>query len=536
MIRIKQILLGNSKEAYVLSGFTDGLNIISSNENHVGKTIIMQAAMFALGFEPLFPASLHYTNYIYIVDIERNGQPISILRSKNIFVVKTGESVVPLESAADFDRFWSANVFELPLIAKDERERIAPICLFEQLCFLPQGKRNTSRTLGGYYNKLDFMDMVYSYKGITATTMDAENIEDSLQRKAVLQSRQKELSKQAKTLKEPGSALSTVSPTADREEKARVIKELDSIRDQIVNMKNRRNRMITRMKKNEGVLKELNSLNRELSTGSVVCLNCGSSKVGFQINDKDFIFDLTSPEIRTQILLSLKERIAGQSDEVAGLDSEIRVLQQNFNKLADSREITLEDIFAHRENYVSLEAIDSELTSIADELDHVNESIKFRRQLDSNIAAQQKALKASLLKTMNSVRNKLNPDDAAPDYTDLFTTESSPYSGSEATEFLMARIYALTRDLKHELPILVDSFRAEELSTGREENLLPLFLELENQVILTATLKNEEVGKYRNIEGVNNIDLSGYEPNKLLSASYVESFNAKVRKFGVKLI
>ena len=48
MIRIKQILLGNSREAYVLSGFTDGLNIISSNENHVGKTIIMQAAMLPL--------------------------------------------------------------------------------------------------------------------------------------------------------------------------------------------------------------------------------------------------------------------------------------------------------------------------------------------------------------------------------------------------------------------------------------------------------------------------------------------------------
>ena len=137
---------------------------------------------------------------------------------------------------------------------------------------------------------------------------------------------------------------------------------------------------------------------------------------------------------------------------------------------------------------------------------------------------------------MNSVRNTLNPDDAAPDYTDLFTTESSPYSGSEATEFLMARIYALTRDLKHELPILVDSFRAEELSTGREENLLPLFLELENQVILTATLKNEEVGKYQNVDEINNIDLSGYEPNKLLSPSYVEAFNAKVREFGIKLI
>ena len=57
MIRIKQIALGNDAEAYIQSGFTDGLNIISSGENHVGKTLIMQAMMFALGSEPMFPAS-----------------------------------------------------------------------------------------------------------------------------------------------------------------------------------------------------------------------------------------------------------------------------------------------------------------------------------------------------------------------------------------------------------------------------------------------------------------------------------------------
>lgn len=46
MIIIKQIAFGNSSEAYIQSGFTNGLNIISSSENHVGKTLIMQAMMY----------------------------------------------------------------------------------------------------------------------------------------------------------------------------------------------------------------------------------------------------------------------------------------------------------------------------------------------------------------------------------------------------------------------------------------------------------------------------------------------------------
>ena len=100
----------------------------------------------------------------------------------------------------------------------------------------------------------------------------------------------------------------------------------------------------------------------------------------------------------------------------------------------------------------------------------------------------------------------------------------------------MARIYALEKHLHHQLPILVDSFRAEELSTGREENLLPYFAGLDNQVILTATLKAQEAGKYHAKDGINDIDLTGYRPNKLLSATYCDAFEAIVDEFGIKLI
>ena len=65
MIIIKQIAFGNSSEAYIQSGFTNGLNIISSSENHVGKTLIMQAMMYALGSVPMFPASFPAEDYVF---------------------------------------------------------------------------------------------------------------------------------------------------------------------------------------------------------------------------------------------------------------------------------------------------------------------------------------------------------------------------------------------------------------------------------------------------------------------------------------
>ena len=536
MIHIKQIALGNSAEAYIQSGFTDGLNIISSGENHVGKTVIMQAIMFAMGSDPMFPASLHFQDYVFVVDMDLDGRAVSLLRNGNSFVVKDEGAITPLETVADFDSYWDAHLFSLPSIVKDGKERTAPVSLFEQIAFMPQAKRNTARIYGGYYNKTDFMEMVYSQAGLAGRSIDTKTIEEMKNRKRALQARRNELSKQAKQLKKPGTSLAAISSTSDREEKARVVAQLDEIKDEIVSLRNKRNSLLTRMKKNEGVLHELRSLNKEISSGALECLSCGSHDIGYRMEKADFVFDLTTSDMRSQILRSLQERIDGQRGDVANLDSDIRKLQSQFNSLADTREITLEDVFASRDGYVSLERVDAELTSIADELSDIEQAIQADKLTDSDIKAKRKNLKEEILATMNGVRRGLGADDNVPDYADLFTTEKGPYSGSEATEFLMARIYALEKHLHHQLPILVDSFRAEELSTGREERLLPYFAGLDNQVILTATLKEQETGKYHGQAGINDIDLTGYEPNKLLSIDYRDAFESIVDGFGIKLI
>lgn len=74
-----------------------------------------------------------------------------------------------------------------------------------------------------------------------------------------------------------------------------------------------------------------------------------------------------------------------------------------------------------------------------------------------------------------------------------------------------------------------------ELSTRREDLALPLYEELQNQVILSATLKGQEAGKYDERTDVHSIDFSGYAVNHLLSEDYVEQFMRKLESFNVKL-
>ena len=48
-MKILRVAVGNSKEAFIESRFTEGLNIISSDDNNKGKTIVIQSMMYALG-------------------------------------------------------------------------------------------------------------------------------------------------------------------------------------------------------------------------------------------------------------------------------------------------------------------------------------------------------------------------------------------------------------------------------------------------------------------------------------------------------
>ena len=45
---IRAVYIGNSEEAYINKEFKEGLNIISSDDNNKGKTIVIQAIMLFL--------------------------------------------------------------------------------------------------------------------------------------------------------------------------------------------------------------------------------------------------------------------------------------------------------------------------------------------------------------------------------------------------------------------------------------------------------------------------------------------------------
>ena len=57
------------------------------------------------------------------------------------------------------------------------------------------------------------------------------------------------------------------------------------------------------------------------------------------------------------------------------------------------------------------------------------------------------------------------------------------------------------------------------------------YKQLNNQVIFTTTLKDQEMGKYDNRDDINHIDYKDHAPSKMLSSDYCEHFKQLISEF-----
>ena len=185
-MRILKVGFGNRDEAYIEDRFLDGVNIIYSKENNKGKTLVMQAILYAIGNDSIFPSGFDTTNYYFFVEILLNNKVYKFLRKKNTIVI-IGENL-----------YRVCDIFTLPKILKDDKEHIVSPMLFYQLFFIGQDKRNSSNIFNnGQYNKKDFWNMLCTMNGYPLFDVD----EDERQINKEIESCRIEIKKEYKIFK-----------------------------------------------------------------------------------------------------------------------------------------------------------------------------------------------------------------------------------------------------------------------------------------------------------------------------------------------
>ena len=371
--------------------------------------------------------------------------------------------------------------------------------------------------------KADFYNMLYSMYGIDNSFDTNQSIEELKNRKSKLKIEKDSLLKKNKILKKNNIAVETLSFTNKKLALDEKLKEIEKSKGLITSLNSDINNTIKRKTKNELVLKELRSLNRTMKIGQISCMDCGSNHISYESAEAEFSFDISTTTMRSQIIKSIKEKIEIYREEIDRLSAEITVQQKKMNEL-----------LVAKINLNGTQDDDKRLSEIMKEIESIDGQVELISSKRKSNYEESKVVLELIVNEMN-LFNEYIDSSITNQYTDIFTSRHRTYSGSEGTQFHLARMYAFSKVLAHDYPIVVDSFRAEDLSTEREQRVLDKFSELKNQIIFTTTLKEEENLKYESIKGVRGIDYSNHQNYKILQQKYVSDLLEKLNLMSIQI-
>lgn len=537
-MKILKVAVGNSSEAFIENGFTDGLNIISSDDNNKGKTIVIQSMMYALGNEPAFPTSFEYQKYYYYIEFEEKGNFYKLCRSNAGFVLRQANSLFIFDNVAELKRYWNKHIFPLPSIIKNQVFRIVDPVLFVQLFFVGQDKKDTSNIAHhGFYNKQDFLEMLYSFAGYGIEQLSQEKIEDIKERISVLIDERKVLSKQHKILQSTKTPVTYLSAESDRLAFKEKVVNLEKVQAKIAEFRKQRNIATTQKNKWEFTINELRSLNRAISCGELRCMDCNSKNIILttgESRNKTYSFDVSTVEMRNEIIASIEEKINSYKEEIEMLSSEIEAEQKKLQTLMEDDNISLESIVSYKREIFSAANAEEKIKELDKEIMFLKNKLISNDKASKDLLIHREDMLKEILYKMNKLRHQIDPDGNI-EYKSLFTQRDEVYSGSEATIYHLVKLLSLKFVIGHNYPIVIDSFRAEDLSTNKEKIVLNIAKSINNQIIFTTTLKNEELGKYDACEGINHIDYISHTPSKILDSQYVNNFIELLTSLSIKL-
>lgn len=534
-MKIKKIAIGNTTEAFIEERITDGVNVIFSDDNNKGKTLVMQGMMYSMGNQPTFPKGFNSNDNFFYSMVEINNQRIEFLRRGTAIAVRVNNQNHYFDSITEFKYFLvESHIIDFPRIEKDKHSVIVDPTMFYEMFFIGQDKRNPSNLMKvGQNNKKDFISMLCSLNGyplVEAEELDREYKQKIQQTKADIKTNQKMLT----LLKKNPKIAGFVDKYGATEEFTKFSKKVDSLYNEIGSYKKARKLEYNRKAKLESLIHELNSLNREIEQGKVICAECGSDKIIYK--NRELTFDVSNAHVRKQILSSIRNQINQKQELIDEYSYQIQEIQKELQTLLKEEPVEKREVLLYAELIGNESDYDDKLNSLYEQLKELEEKAERTRNVDLESRQKCIAMKKDIVKRMNSLYKEVDPNGSSY-YDDIFTKRDETYSGSEEQEYYYSRVLALNDYFSHPYPLIIDCYRSGELSSKKEDTMIKNFITRNKQVILTSTLKTEEysANKYDQYKPkVNVVDYSVNQSNKLLQERYVEQMRDIVESFSVR--
>ena len=437
---IKKIAIGNEEEAFIESNFSKNLNIILSEDNNKGKTIVIQSILYAIGNKPIFPESFNYKDYYYYLEFENNSNIYTIVRKSDSYLLKFNKKIHTFEKMHELKKYWSENIFKLPVIYFNNEHIIVDMELFIQMFFVAQDSKDTSTIFNqGYYHKEDFKNMILSYSGDYSSEKAPHEIKYLKNKLDYLKNKKEDILKLVSFYKQISEPIEYLSTIKDKESFNNKIKEIEKIINLISKKRKQRSNLASRRALWNNTISELRSLNSSIQVGELRCLDCNSKNIVYKGTGKiNYSFDVSTPEMRNQIILSINEKILNISNEIEDCNLEIENLQIKLNDLMYDSDITIENVVAYKKEFYNCFEQEKSLINIEHQLTELNNEIDKRKNFNDYAKNKKTTFYNKLISLMNEKR-KLIDIEKSKEYKDLFTKKGSVISGSEETVFMFQK-------------------------------------------------------------------------------------------------
>lgn len=498
-----------AKESKTLS-FENGVNIITSSDNQVGKSTIMKSLYYCLGGDVFFSDRLNLKSKMHFLELEIKKKNLKFIRHGKVIVVVSESRTYKFNSATSLSAFLSEHFeYKIYLESKENTYIIAPPVFYFLPYYIDQDYGWTPELKS--FNKLNQFDKskrkFYNYYHLNLLNEEFGKIQ--IQKKELevdIKKLNSDLQNIIGLLEYIKNDISSYNVELDFNIlKLEYENTLSKYKKYSYDLNNIRRKLLhydEDLYKTDIVINNLNSSLREHTKVKnnikkhfeVECPDCNAI---FEVQAKDIlrmnynISDLNSSKLE---LIDLKEKILENKRKVQKDYEKLNALIKEIEESKVESEITFDKVLKFKGLQETNQKLSSEYTIKNAELEVFNEKLKdvksklnlWNEQINKANRDYREKLDLNLL-LFNSTEYEL-PEKIEIDHT-------ITASGSGQVRVNLARVYSFLQ-LKEivspqhiRLPLVIDSPKGGEQSVSNSELILSLLtekMELPNQVIVAT--------------------------------------------------
>lgn len=362
-VYFKNIIIADTvKHTARFQDFQKGLNVITSTDNHVGKSSLIKSLYYSLGAEVKFDGVWDKNSKIYITTIQVDEQEYKVARLQKNFAIFKDEELILLTNSVGHDlasKMEEIFSFAIYLADKNEKKvKLAPPALTYMPYYIDQDKGWSD--LYGSFDGLDQFtkaerkkSLYYHLRIYTRYTIEQMAKRDELKEK--LDTLKKSEAELRITINALSNELNNIVPADSVEELQRNISlPKEKITDLVKKIGNLRNEIqelessISQSEHQLSIIREYKKIKDDKGTVGVpehTCPRCGYNfdeelyetvRTNYNISNEDYLTQQVE-----YIVSTLKERLAKREELYVQLSKQLQDVEKSYDESEDAYNVYL---------------------------------------------------------------------------------------------------------------------------------------------------------------------------------------------------